>query len=270
MNNQSSKEQFAFLKYIRYSYKVSIIGIFVSCILFTIGNDKIQALGIYILLYYSLRLMFTLTLSFLKPLTLVNKHRYKIDLDKKILKIKNYNVIREYEGLFGWRYMLEAKTAEISIDAIDSIQRYKKYFVITAFPIREFLLPITKDTENMALMYNKTLQGLVGKNVLIKEYDYFGTNKCDIVINAKIIDVQDSFDGWFYRRLIIVEAENDVIVRNKNYGKILLLLNRYNDSYTVNRVVHVHYVKNAQNLHYIHDTSKLDMDYFLMGYLEFI
>ena len=267
MNDKSLNTQFAFLKYIRYSYKVSIIGIIVSCVLFSIDDDKIWAIGLYIFLYYSLRLMFTLTLSFLKPLTLVDKHRYKIDFNKKTLKIKNYNVIREHNGLFGWKYILEAKTAEISIDAIDSIQRYKKYFVITAFPIREFLLPITKDTKNMVVLYNNIFQGLIGRKIRItKEYYY----DFDFLINAKIIDVQENFDGWFQRRLIVIETENDVIVRDKNYGKILLLLNRYNDSYTANRVVHIHYVKNIQDLCYIHNTSKIDMDYFLMGYLEFL
>lgn len=268
MKNKPLNTQFAFLRYIRKLYLVNIpIFILLLVILKITKNDgEFNAFVIVIFLFSLYGLIFTLSISFLKPITLISN--YKVDIDKKILKVKRYPVITMKHGEFsGWRYILSMKTADIPIGAIGSIQRYKKYFVVTR-DTWEFLLPITKDTENLVLIHNEIFKNLIGRRIRITDaYNAYN----EIVIYAKITDTQECFDGCFQDRLIIAEAENDVIMDNQNYGRTLILYNRYDDSYTEDRTVQVNRLKNEQDLHHIYDKSKpLDMDYFLMGCVELL
>lgn len=235
MQNKSSAKQFAFLKYINSKTNKYTIA-FIFCIIFTVviifafvkEVIMLEENSLYntlvILFGFSLCLdicMFCIQRPFVWIPTLISKNNLKIDLENKIISIKNYPVVLWNKS--EKKYMTAKHTLGIPLDKIDSIRKYKKYFVITIGCLFEFLVPVNEQTQNILTEYNKLFENEINKNIEITELDNPDSN---FLINAKIIDTQDQFDGLFYRRFFIAEAENDIIINDKNYGTVFVLLNR--------------------------------------------
>ncbi|MBO7605082.1 MAG: hypothetical protein J6S61_01265 [Elusimicrobiaceae bacterium] len=216
--------------------------------------------------YLSLIFLIGILIAIFLRLTMICKHNYKIDLKNNIIKIKNYPVFTHETHLLIEEYIMKNSTRKILIPTIDAIRKYKKYFVVTNYAFGfEFLLPVTRETENLVFVHNDMIQNLIGKQIWIKKSDR--KNESKILLNARIIDTV--FNEYLQQRLTVIESEEDLIIKDKNHGKILLLFNYNRESnFIADRWV---YISVSHGIYKnIRDQKQKDIEHLFWGYLEFI